>query len=43
MDAGGLTWTTSVESGDAKVYCTACAREHLRSIEGKLDSPDWWD
>jgi len=36
-----LTWVTSIENGRPKVYCDRCAREHLRSIESKLDS-EWW-
>jgi hypothetical protein len=36
-----LTWATSVENGKAKTYCERCAREHVRSIESKLDS-EWW-
>jgi hypothetical protein len=42
-----LGWVTSVETGDAaraggrRVYCPACAREHVREIEAKLDS-NWW-
>jgi len=36
-----LTWTTAVENGRRRVFCAACSREHLRSIEGKLDSA-WW-
>ena len=36
-----LTWVTSIENGVPKVYCDTCAREHLRSIEAKLDS-EWW-
>jgi len=40
-DAVPLTWATSLENGEQKVYCPQCAREHLRSIEAKLDSP-WW-
>ena len=36
-----LTWTTAVENGRARVFCTGCSREHLRAIEGKLDS-EWW-
>jgi hypothetical protein len=36
-----LTWTTAVENGHPKVFCAACSREHLRAIEGKLDS-EWW-
>lgn len=36
-----LTWTTAVEHGRAKVFCDACSREHLRAMEGKLDSEHW--
>jgi hypothetical protein len=36
-----LTWVTSVENGKQRVYCERCARDHLRSIEAKLDS-EWW-
>lgn len=36
-----LTWVVSVEGGVARAYCERCAREHLRSIEAKLDSR-WW-
>jgi len=36
-----LTWSTSVENGRPVVHCERCAREHLRAIEGKLDSA-WW-
>jgi hypothetical protein len=36
-----LTWVRSVENGKARVYCDACARTHLRSIESKLDA-EWW-
>jgi hypothetical protein len=36
-----LTWVTSVENGKLKVYCQTCSRDHLRSIESKLDS-EWW-
>ena len=36
-----LTWVTSVENGRRRTYCDVCSREHLRSIEGKLDS-EWW-
>jgi hypothetical protein len=40
-DAETLTWVTSVENGRRRTYCDTCARDHLRSIEGKLDS-EWW-
>jgi hypothetical protein len=36
-----LTWMTSVENGRKLLYCDRCARENVRSIEGKLDSA-WW-
>jgi hypothetical protein len=36
-----LTWTTSVERGRMLVFCDRCSREHLRAMEGKLDS-EWW-
>ena len=40
-DAETLTWSTSQERGRQQFYCETCSREHLRSIEGKLDSA-WW-
>ena len=40
-DALPLTWTTAVENGRSRVFCYRCSREHLRAIEGKLDS-EWW-
>jgi len=36
-----LTWELGVEKGRRVWTCDRCRREHLRSIEGKLDS-DWW-
>jgi hypothetical protein len=36
-----VTWVTSVENGRKLLYCDRCARENVRSIEGKLDSA-WW-
>lgn len=36
-----LTWTTAVERGRVKWFCEVCSREHLRAMEGKLDS-EWW-
>lgn len=36
-----LTWTTAVEHGRHKLFCDTCSREHLRSMEGKLDSEHW--
>jgi hypothetical protein len=36
-----LTWTSAVEGGRLKLFCDRCSREHLRAMEGKLDS-DYW-
>jgi hypothetical protein len=36
-----LTWALGVEQGRQVWTCDRCSREHLRSIEGKLDST-WW-
>ncbi|GAB3662443.1 hypothetical protein GCM10027596_23920 [Nocardioides korecus] len=40
-DVPPLTWTSAVERGERQWYCGRCSREHLRSIEGKLNST-WW-
>jgi hypothetical protein len=40
-EARTLSWTTSVEHGRLRSYCDTCSREHLRSMEGKLDSEHW--
>jgi hypothetical protein len=36
-----LTWTRGTENGRDVWTCDRCSRQHLRSIEGKLDSA-WW-
>jgi len=36
-----VTWSAAVEDGLRVWTCDACAREHLRSIEGKLTRA-WW-
>jgi hypothetical protein len=36
-----LTWARGTENGREVWTCERCSREHLRSIEGKLDSA-WW-
>jgi hypothetical protein len=36
-----LTWTTAVENGHRRAFCDSCSRDHLRAMEGKLDSA-WW-
>ena len=41
IDGLPLTWTTAVENSRQRVFCERCSRDHLRSIEGKLDS-EWW-
>ncbi len=40
-EAATLTWATATERGRRRVYCDVCSREHLRAMEGKLDS-EWW-
>ncbi len=43
VTAGGVpwTWSTAREGDRVTVLCDACAREHARSIEAKLDA-EWW-
>jgi hypothetical protein len=36
-----VTWSAAVEAGRRIWTCDRCARDHLRSIEAKLDS-SWW-
>lgn len=36
-----LSWVSSHERGTELHYCPACAREHLRDIEAKLDAAYW--
>ena len=40
-EAKTLTWSTAVENGRARTYCEGCSREHVRAMEGKLDSEYW--
>lgn len=40
-DLAAITWTRGTENGREVWTCDRCSREHLRSIEGKLDSA-WW-
>ncbi len=40
-EAKTLAWTMAVENGRRRVFCARCSREHLRSMEGKLDSEFW--
>jgi hypothetical protein len=39
--AARLNWALGMEKGRKVWTCDRCSREHLRSIEGKLDSA-WW-
>lgn len=36
-----LGWSLHTEAGRVLRLCAACTREHVRSIEAKLD-PEWW-
>jgi hypothetical protein len=36
-----LTWSTAVEGGRSIAFCDQCSRDHVRSMEAKLDSA-WW-
>ncbi|MGN6783342.1 MAG: hypothetical protein ACTHJH_17785 [Marmoricola sp.] len=40
-EAAPLTWTSAVEQGRLRLFCDRCSREHLRAMEGKLDSEHW--
>ena len=40
-DPPPLTWGHAVEDARTLHTCPACTREHLRAMEGKLDS-EWW-
>jgi hypothetical protein len=35
------TWSAAVTRGRRTWTCERCARDHIRSIEGKLDQ-EWW-
>ncbi len=35
------TWTLQTDRDERSWLCETCTREHLRSIEGKLDE-SWW-
>jgi hypothetical protein len=36
-----LGWSTSVERGRTVHHCERCSREHVRSMEAKLDPEHW--
>jgi hypothetical protein len=40
-DEPPLSWSLSIDRGQAKRYCEQCTRQHLRSMEGKLDQAHW--
>lgn len=40
-EAARLSWSLAVEAGRIRWTCERCSREHVRSIESKLD-PAWW-
>ena len=40
-DEPPLTWSTATERGRVRLWCDSCSREHVRAIEGKLDSEFW--
>ena len=40
-DASPLGWAMTVDGKRVTYQCAACAREHIRSIEAKLDE-EWW-
>ena len=41
-EAPPLTWSLSMERGQAKRYCDRCTRDQLRLMEGKLDVGEGW-
>jgi hypothetical protein len=41
VDEPPLTWSMQVSERGQTWLCETCARENLRSIEGKLDEA-WW-
>jgi hypothetical protein len=36
-----LTWTVTKEDGRTTYLCPSCARDNIRSIEGKLPEEYW--
>jgi hypothetical protein len=36
-----LGWSTAVERGRIVHHCASCSREHVRSMEAKLDPEHW--
>jgi hypothetical protein len=40
-DGVPVDWVGDATEGRQRHYCPTCAREHLRSIEARLDQ-EWW-
>ncbi len=40
-DDARISWALSFERGAREHYCGACARDNLRSIEGRLQPVHW--
>ena len=40
-DGAPLDWSTSTGRTGTRLLCEGCTREHLRSLEAKLDEA-WW-
>ena len=36
-----LAWSTTLEQRRTLLVCEACTREHVRSMEAKLDPQHW--
>ncbi len=36
-----ISWSREVDRGTVRWMCEACARAHVRAIEGRLDQR-WW-
>ncbi len=40
-DTPPLTWSLTMQAGQARRYCERCTRENVRAMEGKLDRAHW--
>ncbi|MEO6821394.1 MAG: hypothetical protein ABI468_02520 [Candidatus Nanopelagicales bacterium] len=41
-DVGALLgWACSNDAGEARTYCPQCSRDHVRSMEAKIDEEYW--
>ena len=36
-----LGWVCSNDVGEARTYCPQCSRDHVRSMEAKIDEEYW--